>query len=254
MHQRTDPPSDGTAHEFTNEYVITLAGVTLAVLIVVFGIEHGFSATKDFRSVFQVLFAFPWIVAGGITLNNGLVAFSGAEPEVLSGEAYWGPLIPLLVIGVIGVSLFLHLMSGKEFRAEMPPARRLGYLVGLIICTMYFFTLVPVTIIQRSVEGNLRQAQNVQQNKDVVISELSRVAWRVREHGILPEAMGGGDVRSFVVPPNIRNSLQASYFLDWTGDTTVVFAHSRAYAGATARITVFRDGRILSWDFSGRFQ
>lgn len=256
MSQRTDGPFPERSREFPNEYLLTLAGVTLAVLVVVFGIEHGVGPGTEYRNMFQVVFAFPWIIAGGISIANGLDHFSGAVPQVLSGQSFWAPLVPLLIIGVVGVTLVLRLMSSREHPSEISQGRRVVYLVGLILCSTYIFTLIPVAIIQRSTGASLREAAAIQQNKDYIIGELATVAWRIREHAILPVLDGGGagDIRSFDLADVVAGSENAAYMMEWEGDKAIIVAQSKSYADATVRVMVDSKGRIGDWTYSGRFE
>ena len=260
MNQKTETSQEKEAPEFKPEFIQMLVILTGATLALVFAFEHVF--TNRFSLRYDAMTPFPWVIAGGITISDGLTMFSGMTPipMPISGRLFM--LLSVLVPYVIGPTLFFfawrHRKLGKEAGHQTPTLGlwTLLFVVGGIISFAPAIPSVPIAYIQRSVAHSLRSAQAVQGNRDAIINELNTISWKARQHRILPASLngGGGSFVGFAMPSELATTDNATYTLVTTDSMCTLKATSRRFPSAAVTVIIERDGRLRNWQYEGPFE
>lgn len=253
MSQRTEPAPSGERPEFSNEYLYSLVGLTAFVLLLIYVIMP--MVGNPLKMAGRMPWMFPWILAAGQTIANGLTEFSGKVPELVEKPFLTASLIAMFFVGVVAPTFALLLMKPMP-RGSLPTGSRALYLVGLIISSTFAFTVVPTGFIARSVNTNMRSSQAIQTNKDRMINELNMISTRIQEYRILPKRLGGGEgtAEGFVLPSDLATTDEATYEVAVAGTEAKIKALSRSVEGAGIEVTVNADGQFRDWTYSGTFQ
>ncbi|HLF19846.1 MAG TPA: hypothetical protein VI704_03560 [Bacteroidota bacterium] len=260
MNQKTETLGHQSTAEFTPEFVQVLVMITGATLALVFIFENIFSRPEFLREV--PMTPFPWVVAAGYTIGDGLSMFSGKVPVPMPMSGRIIVMISLLVTFVVGPTLFFFGWRHRRLQGEAGRTTpilslwTLLFILGGMLTFSATIPAIPVAIMQRSVSYNLREAQAVQHNKDFIINDLNMIAWNARQYRILPKVMSGGD-GSFVgysLPNVLASTENATYEVVTSEKECAIKATSRIYPAATVSTKVKHDGRLWDWSYEGRFQ
>ena len=253
MSQRTDQPVPDDRPEFSNEYLLSLGAATAVVLLMIFVIAP--MAGNPLHLSSGMPYLFPWVIAGGITIAQGLSEFSGQPAEILELPTLLSVLVAILLIGVVAPTLVIQLMRSRGERTT-PHGSRAFYLFGLIVAITYACTVAPTGFISWNVGKSLREAQAVQRNKDLIINDLNAIATDVRQYVILPKRYGGGDgaMNAYVLPPSMAATDEATYTVAPMDDRMVVRAVSKRYDECIVTVDVNARGWLSNWSYEGRFQ
>lgn len=253
MSQRTEPTPTGDVPEFSKEYLYSLVGVTALVLLFVYVVMPEIKSPLRMGKGLPMIF--PWVIAAGQTIANGLTEFTGNVPGPVDSMYLTASLISLFTVGVLSPTLALLLMRPIT-RKDQPTGSRALYLVGLIIASTFAFTVVPTGVLGRIVGDRLRTNQSVQENKDRMINDLSMIAMRTREYRVLPKRLGGGggSIDGFMLAPDLAATDEGSYSVSVAGPDLKVEAVSKRYDGAGMSVMLLSDGLFREWKYTGRFQ
>jgi hypothetical protein len=263
MSQKTEPMAAESSTELSNQYLASLVVASAFVLILVFcgsWLLRNPLAAFHIEATGPVPLLFPWVLAAGQTIANGLTEFSGSSPEPVSYSIFTASFLSILFTGVLTPTLTLLLM-GKQRSAI---ARGL-YLVCLIITVTLAITVLPTGYIAYRVRLSLREAQAVQTSRDHIINELCAIAWRTREYQIVPKALGGGEgtLDGYTLPASLAETEDATYVLRRATQVAdarsgplvaTIHASSRRYPGSEVEVSVGVDGQFRSWTYTGQFQ
>jgi hypothetical protein len=267
MTQKTELSAPDTRPELSNAYLGSLAVATLIVLILVFGsplVASNPLAPFHIEGVGTIPFFYPWVVAAGQTIANGLSEFSGQPPSLVAWPLRTEMLLNLLILGIIVPTLTLLLMGKRSGAGASAPARGL-YLVSLIITTTFAVSMLPSGYLVHRVKVSMRESQAVQTNKDNIINDLNIIAWKIREYRILPKALGGGEGKTegFVLPASVVKTDDATYTsetgpfpssMNGVAAVAKLHASSKKYPGCEVDVTLLMNGNLWDWTYKGQFQ
>lgn len=266
MNQKTESNvHDSPAHEseFQPGFVQGLLIFTVATLILVFSFER-YVPLQPF-SLRSSFILYPWVVAGGYTIEQGLNLFSGKSVQPLSFEQQAMLFGGLWLVAVLGPTLFL--LGWRQRRIERATGTVSGklristitYLLGGIVTLTVALPALPAAIIQRVVAQQMYDAQAIASNRDAIINELNWIALHAVQYRILPKELGGGagSYAGFTMPTHMATTENASYSItDLTADKIGFVATSRIYPASTVSVTFGSDRQPIptSWKYSGEFQ
>jgi hypothetical protein len=255
MPQRTDSP------EFAPGFIWQIVLLTVAVLC--FAVysrnQEGPTGRMGVDSPTSI---FPWMIGGKQTIQNGLRAFSGKPPEPPPIEDRVRALGPLLISMVLCPTVFFLEWRRRRLAKALPLQRtpwRISStfyaLCGLV--TMLVTVVVgPVAYFGENARANMRHAQAVQTNKDLIINELNLLALDASQYYVLPKQLGGGG-RSFAgcsVTETHGRPEEASYTLTGTGNAVVFRAASTRFPSCAIQVEVDSLGRMRDWSYEGEFR
>jgi hypothetical protein len=260
MNQKTEHSREQEAPEFKPEFIQMLVILTCTTLVLVFAFEHVFSYRIFARYVGMT--PFPWVIAAGNTIADGLTMFSGKTPIPIPMSDRLFILLSVLTVYVIGPTLFFFAWRHRKLEKEAgEQTRTLGmwtllFVIGGILCFTAAMPSVPIAFIQRSVSHSLHSAQAVQGNRDAIINDLNTIAWKVRQHRILPTSLngGGGSFVGFSMSSEIAATENGRYTLVTTDSMCTVRATSTKYPTAAVVVTVDKQGRLGNWRYEGPFE
>jgi hypothetical protein len=262
MSQKTELSGSESHPELSDAYLGSLAVASAIVLVLVF---WGSSLIPNPLALLHVEGAglpwlYPWILAAGQTIANGLTEFSGHALDPVDNAMHRGTLLSILLSGILTPTLALLLM-GKKLSAPM----RGVYLLSLIVATTLAVTVVPTGYIAYRVRVNLRDAQAIQTNRDFIINDLNTIAWKLREYRILPRSLQGGQgtFEGYVLPPALAETENAKYVIGSvsSGTNTAslstmmrIHATSKEFPGCEVDVMVQERGELRNWTYTGQFQ
>ena len=205
---------------------------------------------------------FPWVVAGGMTIDHGQQMFSGKIPELPTITTQISCLASILLVFVIFPTLFFF---GLRTRAvERASGKELGILrwstmqlvLGGMVTLGPAFLSVPIAIIQREVSSSLHKAQAEYQNKEAILYELNAVAMKLYEYRILPKELGGGNgsFAGFTLSKDLASTAEAHYKIELQDTVAIALATSVKYPLGTIAATINKQGKFLGWKYSELFQ
>ncbi len=254
MNPKTDSP-----REFSSEYLQLLVAITGATLLLVFGFERLFSHQRFSPDVF---IPFPWIVAAGQTIDDGLEMFTGKLPNIMSMSHRLALLADMLVVFVLGPTLLL--MSWRKMRLvkeeqATSPVRGLWtllFVVGGVISFSAVIPAIPIAITQRSVATSLFHAQAVQTNKDYMINDLNFIALYAHQYRILPKSYGGGEgsFAGFTPTRGLVSTENGDYIVSPSANQCLIKATSKLYPSAGISVLVNEAGQLRDWSYIGPFE
>ncbi len=260
--ESTDTPNTAQASEFTPDFIRVLVALTGATLLMVFVFEHRMFTTPE--QPFLRMYFYPWVVAGGQTIANGLSEFSGKSPSPIVFTERLAALLGLLFGFVIGPTLFLfgwrNRRIDKESGSKVSTLKgsALISILGGILTFAVAIPALPGAYLQVSVSRSLHRAQALQENKDHMINDLNLIAYSAKQFRILPKSLDGGDgsFLGYVVPPTLASTDDGTYVLNCTADAITMKAASKKYADCSISVRINKDGSFEqgTWEYSGSFQ
>ncbi|MCX6135103.1 MAG: hypothetical protein NTU47_14920 [Ignavibacteriales bacterium] len=263
MSQKTEPTGAGPATELSNTYLVSLVVASACVLVLVFAGSRLLPnplAAFHIEGAGPVPLLYPWILAGGQTIANGLTEFSGSSLAQAGNSIFITSLLGILFSGVLVPTLTLLLMGRHRSAAGR------GLYLACLIVSVTLAVTVPLTgYVAYTVRLSLREAQAVQTNRDYVINELNTIAWKLREYRIVPKALGGGEgaVDGYVLPPSLAETEDATYVIrqpshesnGYMGPLMATLrASSKKYPGCEVEVSVGTRGQLGLWSYTGKFQ
>jgi len=266
MNQKTEVPradSPAQTSEFSPDAVRILVALTVSTLILVFVFERNvFNLNLYGRYLHS--FIFPWVLAGGQTIGNGLHEFSGETPAVLSLAERLEALLSLMIGFVIGPTLFFfgwqHKRKERASGSADSVLKGSGviFTIGAILTFLIALPSVPAALMRANAEHQLRNAQAIQSNKDAIINEFDVLANSAFQFRILPHELGGGSGSfvGYVIPHGMSDTEEASYIAMVSADTIAFQARSAKYPSATARCVLNKEGNFVptEWRYNGDFE
>jgi hypothetical protein len=263
MSQKTELSGSETHPELSNAYLGSLAVASAIVLVLVFwgsSLVGNPLARFHIRGPGELPWVYPWILAAGQTIGNGMTEFSGHALEQVDNAMHRGTLLSILFSGILTPTLTLLLM-GKKLSAPM----RGVYLVFLIVATTLAVTVVPTGYIAYRVRVHMRDAQAIQTNRDFIINDLSTIAWKLREYRILPKSLSGGQgsFEGYVLPAALAETEDARYVIGPSSSGTnaasvptmvMIHATSKKFQACEVDVVVQEHGELRDWTYNGQFQ
>ena len=257
MYQKTDSP------EFMPVFLWQIALVSFVALALVLFSDKLLNPDQRHPVVeMPRIVVYPWIIAGGHTIQNGLLAFSGKPAEAVNGKDQVGALAALIVVMVLLPTLFL-LQWRRKTLAVKPSihttswslSRVFYYVCGVLVIYLSVGAL-PIAVYGEVMRNRMRNAQAVQSSRDAIVNELNFIGFDLFQYYVLPKAVGGGD-RSFdgcVLHDNTSKSADATYVVTPTGQTVSIHAQSVRYPASWINVSIDSLGRMGFWAYGGKFQ
>lgn len=263
MSQKTEPTAADSTTELSNRYLASLVVGSAFVLLLVFSgpwLLRNPLAAFHIQGTGPVPLLYPWILAAGQTIANGLSEFSGSSLEPVNNSVFIASFLSVLFVGIVAPTLTLLLMGQHKSSVV-----RGLYLVFLIITVTLAITVLPTGYIAYSVRLSLREAQAVQTSRDYIINDINGIAWRTREYQILPKVLGGGEgtLDGYSLPASFTETEDATYVLSRGSQhadarsgplAATIHASSKKYPGSGVEVGVSADGRLWHWNYTGKFQ
>jgi hypothetical protein len=205
---------------------------------------------------------FPWVVAAGHTIENGLLAFGGRPATAPGGREEASVLFGLLLAAVLSPTIFLlewrrRRVSGPA-RHERRPLRVSGViyaLSGVIVLSMAV-TILPITIASESARSGLRHSQAVLSNRDAVIYEMNLIDIDLSQFYILPKELGGGNhsYEGYRLPQQLATTDDARYIVTAENGLADLRATSVRFPSCWVSAKVDSAGTMGEWTFGEEFQ
>ncbi|MFH0989658.1 MAG: hypothetical protein V1799_06540 [bacterium] len=244
--------------EFEKGFLWKLGLTTILILLLV-GV--GNYIVDNFQS-HGIQLTYPWVIAGSVTIGNGLSRFSyeagGKEPTPLPSALHAWPLASVLILYVITPTMFLFGWRRNRIRSKEPrePLRVLHvlYIAAAIPVVITAISVIPMTYIHEEVRSSLREAQAVQEQKDFIINELNLIKNRAIEYTLLPKQFNGGDgsFNGYVIPQELQTTPQSMYVSTVKADTLFLEARSVMYPESTVKVKIRIDGTWFDWEYEGK--
>lgn len=258
--ESSSSPNTQQTSEFSSDFIRVLVALTGATLLLVFAFEYRKFTTAGEPLVRMYLY--PWVVAGGVTIANGLSEFSGESPSLISLATRLAALLGLLFGFVIGPTLFFFgwYYRRKDRESGSKGSALKGSAVISVIGGMLTFAVaipsIPGAIAQRRVSVSLHSAQAIQDNKDQMINDLNTIAYNVRQFRILPKSLDGGNgsFLGYSLSQPIAGTEEGTYEASCTADEIKVKASSKKYPDCLISVHIDKDGHLGQWEYSGNFQ
>jgi hypothetical protein len=261
MSQKTESVSPDPAPELSNQYLGSLVVASVLVLaLVILGGRINPLAAMHIEGGGSMQLLYPWVLAGGQTIANGLEEFSGTTLQPVTDSIYYASFCGILFSGLVVPTLTLLLMGIKK-----PAVARGVYLASSIVAVTLCITVLPTGFIAYQVKQSLRSAQAVQTNRDHIINELNKIAWKTREYRILPKALGGGGgaLAGYTLPSFLTETDEATYVLRLIPElpnaqaarfVATIRASSKKFTDCSVEVSVEPNGKLWNWTYTGQFQ
>jgi hypothetical protein len=215
---------------------------------------------EPMRSYTTVLF--PWVIAGGHTIGNGLLAFGGKPPELPTPRDEASALAGLLIAVVLCPTIFLLewrrrrvFEATKHERQPLKVSSVFYALTGAI--TLYMAAaMLPITIASESARTSLRHAVAVQFNRDAIINEMNLIEIDLLQYYILPKKLGGGNhtYDGFRLRQQLKRTDDASYVVSVEKSQVDIHASSVRFPSCRIDVKVDSAGRMTEWNYGGEFR
>jgi hypothetical protein len=256
MFPKTDSP------EFAPNFLWQIILLTVIVLALVLFSDKLFKPDQSSMAVeTPQIVLFPWVIAGGHTIQNGLLAFSGKPAEAVNGKDQVRALVALIVVMVLLPTIVFLQWRRRKLDAEPSihttswSLPRVFYsLCGAIILYLSVGSL-PMAVYGEVFRTRLREAQAVQSNRDEIINELNFMGFDLFQYYIFPKEAGGGDhcFDGYALPDSASKTAEATYVVTPNGQTIVIHAQSIRYPSSWVEVKVDSLGRLGSWSYGGKF-
>jgi hypothetical protein len=261
MNQKTESansPNTQQPSEFSSDFIRVLVALTGATLLLVFAFEHRTFTTPE-RPLVR-MYLYPWVVAGGHTIANGLSEFSGKSPSLINGTERLAALLGFLFGFVIGPTLFFFGWYNRRKDRESGSKGSVlkGSAVISVIGGIFTFAVaipsIPGAYVQVRVSQSLHSAQAIQGNKDQMINDLNMIAYNARQFRILPKNLegGNGSFLGYTLSQPLAGTEEGTYEISCTAEEIIVKAISKKYSDCRISVHINKDGLGL-WEYSGDF-
>lgn len=261
--ESTSSPNAQQTSEFSSDFIRLLVALTAATLLVVFAFEH--RAFKSFEHpVFLSpgVYIFPWVVAGGQTIANGLSEFSGKSPSAIVFAERLAALLGLLFGFVIGPTLFFFGWYNRRkdresgSKGSILKGSAVISVIGGILTFAVAIPSIPGAYRQVRVSEYLHRAQAIQDNKDQMINDLSVIAYNAKQFRILPKNLDGGNgsYLGYTLSQALAGTENGTYEISCTADDITVKGVSKKYSDCLVSVHVDKEGHQVQWEYSGDFR
>ncbi len=263
-----------TARQLPGRALATLAAIALVVLL--FAIIG--AAIKDYGSADDPGFSwimvsrgtiqYPHVLAGDLTITNGLKEFSGKPPEGMSPRMASLVLLGVLLTYVLGPALMFFAFRRRAL-GDKGAILRPAAIVGFTLSGFWMVSIVPAVVTQFQVRQSLRSAQSVQQVRDEIINDLNEIAMWAHTYYVLPVTRGGGgrNFRGISVPTRFMETNWGTYTISANQRSLKVLGRPtfNPYAvytsaartpipEASVSVVVDSTGQMRDWEYTGLFQ
>jgi hypothetical protein len=256
MSQKTD------SSEFTPGFLWQIGVLTILVLGLVLFSDKFSQSEKPSYVQRSPMVLYPWALAGGHTIENGLKAFSGKPSEFPEVKDQAAALAGLLISSVLCPTVFFlewrrRRISGAA-TSERPPLRTssvfYGFCGALTLCVAG--AILPIATISEVTHHSLRDAQAVASNKDAVIGEINLIDMDLSQYYILPKELAGGgrSYEGYKLPQGMEKTEEGTYVVTLKRNEVDIRAESVRYPSCWIEMKVDSTGRKSGWTYGGNFR
>jgi len=204
---------------------------------------------------------FPWVYAGGRTIENGLLAFSGKSPEALNGKNQVRALASLLVVSVLCPTIFFLRWRRRKLDSsasgELTPWTLSRVFYSICGALIFYLSVasIPMAVYGELSRNRLRDAQAANSNKDAIIDELNMMTISLSQYFVLPKEYEGGNhsYEGYKLSDNALKTAEASYVVTPNGKTVSIHAESIRFPSSWVEMEVDSLGRMGWWKYGGKF-
>jgi len=244
---------DAKKQEFSPMFLRWIISLTLVTLLFVL------LSDEIFRTQPRAFTPMPWVMAGGIVIQQGLDMFSGLQPAPVSTADDWAMLTGLLTLFVLAPTLLFfswRTLATTPAVSGLRPAT-IGFGFGVILMTMSSLGVGAGAIFHPQVASRMRTAQALGENRDMVIRGLWRVSVDAYQYKILPKSLngGGGSYKGYEVPASLRQFEGNDYIAVSANDTScTLLGTSSIYTDSAIQGLYDRQGKLsgafkfIGWD------
>jgi len=197
----------------------------------------------------------PWLIASVQTFSSALSEFSGRAPEPVTYTARLLALASLLLVFVLGPTLFMFGL--RERTVEQPVFRTLNLklIVGGAITFSAIGVIVPTAIFQHDSFERLKEAQARQSNRDQMMIEMNKIVWSVVQYRVLPKSMRGGEgsMTGYSIPPKLAESRDGKYKATVEETSVRIQGISSVFSDARIELQISKNGQAVHWEYFGNF-
>ena len=256
MSQKTD------SSEFAPGFLWQIGLLTIMVLGLVLFSDKLSQSERSSSVQRSPMVLFPWALAGGHTIENGMKAFSGKPPEFAAVKDQAAALAGLLIGTVICPTVFFlewrrRRISGVP-TSERPPLRTSSVFYGFCgALTLYVAgAILPIATISEATRHSLRNAQAVASNKDAVIDEMNSIDTDLSQYYILPKELGGGgrSYEGYKLPRGMEKTEEGTYVVTPKRNEVNIRAESVRHVSCWIEMKVDSAGRMSGWTYGGNFR
>jgi hypothetical protein len=260
MSQKTDAP------EFAPGFLWQIVVLTVVALGIVYFSRGVFSGhvTRGvpWDGVSIPITVYPWVLAGGRTIGNGLRAFSGqtpfAVPIAIRAAALMITLISMVVCPTVFLLEWRRRRLSSDVTAGRPPMKIAGIAYSLCgwITIVSGFGLIPVAYVTEATQTSLRHAQTVQESRDEMINELFFISVDAAQYFILPKTLAGGGrtFEGYSIPEKLARTQEASYTVADDKNKATIHGVSLRNPSCTIEVQVDSIGEMRGWTYGGEFR
>jgi hypothetical protein len=266
--ESTSSPNTQQTSEFSSDFIRLLVALTAATLLLVFAFEHRAFTTFEHRAfptpkqALAQMYLFPWVVAGGHTIANGLSEFSGESPSSIVFAERLAALLGLLFGFVIGPTLFFFGWYSRRqdresgSKGSILKGSAIISVIGGILTFAVAIPSIPGAYTQIRVSEYLHRAQATQDNKDQMINDLSIITYNAKQFRILPKSLDGGNgsYLGYTLSQPLAGTENGTYEISCTADDIAVKGVSKKYSDCRVSVHVDKEGHMVQWEYSGDFR
>lgn len=249
--------TEGKGEELSTGFVTSFFLTTLIALTVVYVWDL---LGQERMSYIPHFFVMPWVVAAGQEILNSVNEFSGRPLEPVSLALRFSALGGMLLIAVLGPTLFLLEMRARaiaQHSNQVSWSRSSASIIGAVITIPIVSIVLLAPPIQKVMFSELKEILPAQRNNFYMTYGLRRIAWDVFQYRVKPKSMengGGGSVAGYTLPPDLATTPYAHYSVSLKGETIEVLARSTGSPSATITISVDGKGGMSNWRTGGEFR
>jgi hypothetical protein len=205
---------------------------------------------------------FPWMIGGKQTIANGLRAFSGKPPEPPPAGDRARALVPILIGMVLCPTVFFlewrRRRLSKKAQSERPPLKMsiTFYALSGVVIVFVSLAVGPIAFFGEKSRADVRHAQAVQGNRDLMINELNALAVDAAQYYVLPKSLGGGgrSFEGYSEPEKYAKTGEALYTVIVKNNVAAFHAISARYSSCSIDVNVDSLGHMAGWNYKGEFQ
>ena len=257
MYQKTDSP------EFTAVFLWQLALLSLIVLALVLFSDKLMNPDQRHPVVeTPPIVIYPWVIAAGHTIQNGLLAFSGKPAEAVNGKDQVRALATLIVVMVFLPTVFLLRWRRRALAVEPTmqttswSLSRVFYFICGVLVIYLSVGALPIAVYGEMMRNRLRDAHAVQTDRDAIVTELNFLDYDLFQYYVLPKEAGGGNhsFDGYTLRENFARTGVATYKVTTSSQTVSLHAESIHYPSASINVKVDSLGRMAWWVYKGKFE
>jgi Sec-independent protein secretion pathway component TatC len=257
--------SSAGMQEFSPGFIKVLVGLTIATFVLIFTTQLvSRDGYESFHMDYLGISPYPYVMAGGITLGQGISEFLGEQPKRVRIREHLFGLVSLLILYVVAPLLLLlgwRKTKSEKISAEAPEQRRLtsgtiAFVLGIILSSPFIMSPM-ITYIQRDVSRSMHKDQDVSYAKDMVTGSVLNATSHTYQYFILPKLHGGGSgsFEGYKLPDSLRATrFSVNAIASISRYKIVITGESKDYPKAIVNYSIDSSGFARFGSYSGKFE